>query len=280
MLINHRISLSDSWPDCYLDTYVSLLPTGYKRKALLVIPGGGYGTVCSDREGEPIALAFLPYGYNAFVLHYSTTETSANHFPTQLIQAALAIEHIKDHAQEYQIEPKKIFAVGFSAGGHLAGCLATMWDRPEVAEALQRTPEYVRPVGAILIYPVVTGIESCAHFPSFQNLLGEETPSKEDLAFCSLERAVSTKSCPVFLMHTANDELVSVRNSLLLAEAYAEAGIPFELHIYPDAPHGVALGNEITECSEEKWKNPAIAKWVDHAVEWMDQISKNGGDQS
>lgn len=273
MLINERVSISDSWPDCYLDTYVSLLPAGYKRKALLVIPGGGYGTVCSDREGEPIALAFLHYGYNAFVLHYSTQETSQHRYPTQLTEAALAIKHIKDHAEKYQIDSNEVFVVGFSAGGHLAGCLATMWDRTEIGCA----QEYVKPAGAMLIYPVVTGIEDCAHLQSFQKLLGSEDPDRDLLAECSLERVVTVKACPVFLMHTANDELVSVRNSLLLADAYARAGVPFEMHIYPDAPHGIALGNAITKCSQEKWKNPAIAKWVNHAVEWMDKISNNGG---
>ena len=53
----------------YLDTYISDKLAGYERKAILVIPGGGYSCVCSDREGEPIAQAFIPYGYNAFVLH-------------------------------------------------------------------------------------------------------------------------------------------------------------------------------------------------------------------
>lgn len=274
MILNNRVLLRSCWSDCYLETYVAQSPQMYKRKPILVIPGGGYGKVCSDREGEPIALAFLPYGYNAFVLHYSTTESSASRFPTQLMQAALAIEHIKDHAQEYQIEPEQVFVVGFSAGGHLAGCLATMWDRCEVADVLQRTSEYVKPAGAMLVYPVVTGIEDCAHSHSFQNLLGSEDPGRELLAECSLERAVTAKACPVFLMHTANDEMVSVRNSLLLADAYARVGVPFEMHIYPDAPHGVALGNAITKCAVEKWENVSIAKWVDLAVEWMDQILK------
>ena len=274
MLINERISLSASWRDCYLDTYVSLLPAGYKRKALLVIPGGGYGTVCSDREGEPIALAFLHHGCNTFVLHYSTRETSQYCYPTQLTEAALAIKHIKDHAEKYQIDPDAVFVVGFSAGGHLAGCLATMWDRAEIG----CPQEYIKPAGAMLIYPVVTGVEDYAHSQSFHNLLGSEDPDRELLAECSLERAVTAKACPVFLMHTANDEMVNVRNSLLLSDTYARVGVPFEMHIYPDAPHGIALGNAITKCAVEKWKNLSIAKWVDHAVEWIDQISKNGGD--
>ena len=64
------------------------------------------------------------------------------------------------------------------------------------------------------------------------------------------------------------DELADVRNSLALANAYRDAGLPLEMHIYPDAPHGVALGTAVTSCGVEKWENPAIARWVADAAYW------------
>ena len=73
-------------------------------------------------------------------------------------------------------------------------------------------------------------------------------------------------------MHTSNDQTVNVGNALAMANAYAKKGMTFELHIYPDAPHGVALGNEITKCGEEKWCNESISKWVENAVSWTDNI--------
>lgn len=94
------------------------------RDAMLVIPGGGYGCVCSDREGEPIALAFVARGMNAFVLHYTVKPP---HKYSALAEASLAVAHIKENAEEYSINPERVFVSGFSAGGHLAGSLGTLW---------------------------------------------------------------------------------------------------------------------------------------------------------
>ena len=74
------------------------------------------------------------------------------------------------------------------------------------------------------------------------------------------------------MLHTANDEIVDIRNSLVLAESFAEKGVKFEMHIFPDAPHGVALGNEITMCGVEKYNNPQIAAWIDQACEWAKTV--------
>ena len=270
-----RIYLDNRWPDCYLDVYLADPLPQLTRKALLVIPGGGYGIVCSDREGEPVALAFLPYGCNCFLLHYSTRATSEECFPNHLAQASLAMHHIRQQAQAYGIDPRQVYAVGFSAGGHLAGCLATMWHRQEVYDLVPMPLGDNRPTGAMLIYPVVTGVWTSAHMESFRNLLGEEKPTPQKLEQCSLENWVDEKTSPVFMVHTANDQLVPVENALCLASAFARAKRSFELHIYPDGPHGVALGNEITRCGEEKWENPAIAQWVSHAVLWMKQQTVN-----
>ena len=77
---------------------------------------------------------------------------------------------------------------------------------------------------------------------------------------------------PAYILHTSNDQVVDVRHSLLLASAFKAAGKEFEMHIYPDAPHGVALGNRITRCWEAKFDNPAIAKWVENAAVWTDSL--------
>ena len=111
-----RIYLRPDDECVYLDAYIADPIACLTRKAILVIPGGGYNNVCADREGEPIAMAFLAHGYNAFVLHYTVDKVHT--FPTQLIDASLAICHIRDHAQEYGIDMERVYAVGFSAGGH------------------------------------------------------------------------------------------------------------------------------------------------------------------
>lgn len=272
-MIFKRIWLEEEDETAYLDIYAADPVEGFVRKAILVIPGGGYGSVCSDREGEPIAMAFMPYGYNAFVLHYSVKSNSKAVFPKQLIQASKAMKYIRDHAEEYNIDPEQIYATGFSAGGHLCGSLGVLWHRQEIYDAVEMPYGYNKPAGVMLIYPVVTGSKP-THEGSFRNLIGSENPTDEQLAECSLENHVDERSCPAFLVHTANDGAVPVRNSLVLAEAYAKAGRLFELHIYPDGPHGMALSNPITSHKKKELEDPCFAKWVEQAAAWAERTVK------
>ena len=160
-MLNKRVYLEGNNEDAYLDIYMADPIGEFTRKAILVIPGGGYGTVCSDREGEPIALAFLSHGYNAFVLHYSVG--SKKTFPTQLIEASLAMKHIKDNAEFYNVDPDKIFVTGFSAGGHLAGSLGIMWDKKEIYDVIDMPFGYNKPAGMMLVYPVVSSNRTYVH---------------------------------------------------------------------------------------------------------------------
>lgn len=267
-----RIPLSQEDAEIYLEAYVPEQLKSFTRKAILVIPGGGYGQVCADREGEPIAHAFLPYGYCAFVLHYSVGRKRP--FPAQLIEAAMAMKHIRDHAKDYGIDPAEIFAVGFSAGAHLAASLGTLWRHPALREAIDADVGEIRPRGVMLIYPVITADPAIAHKGSFCNLFCTDTPTPELLDAVSLEKHVDAESSPAYILHTVTDQLVPVENSLVLARAYTEAGVPYELHIFPDAPHGVALGNAITAGTTEKWNNPAIAEWVRMACAWADVLCR------
>ena len=70
------------------------------RRAIIVCPGGGYHFL-SDREAEPIALYYLGKGMNAFVLRYSVAPHCTNYTP--LIEAALALRHVRENAEKYNI---------------------------------------------------------------------------------------------------------------------------------------------------------------------------------
>ncbi|MBR5518754.1 MAG: alpha/beta hydrolase [Clostridia bacterium] len=269
-MIIKRIPLDKEFDNVYLDVYIADPTDNFTRKAILVIPGGGYQKVCSNREGEPIAMAFMPYGYNAFVLRYSVNGQKV--FPGQLIEASLAMKHIKDNAEEYNIDPEKIFVTGFSAGGHLAASLGILWHLPKVYEATGMEYGYNKPAGMMLAYPVISSDPSFAHKGSFQNLLGKEEPTLEELEKVSLEKHVDEKSVPLYLMHTSNDGLVPVKNALALATAYAEAGKTFELHVYPDAPHGISLGNAITAGTTEKFINSQVERWIQDATIWANTL--------
>ncbi len=265
-----RIFLTGEGKEAYLDAYLADKTANFTRKALLVIPGGGYSCVCADREGEPIAQAFLPYGYQAFVLHYHTAKEKP--FPVQLIQTAKAIRHIRDHAEEYGIHPEQLFVVGFSAGGHLAASAGVLWKHPAVLEQVEMPYGYNKPNGVMLIYPVISWEY---HKFSFQNLWCRGELTEEQKEQCSIEKHVDKDSAPAFILHTSNDQVVDVRNSLVLAEAYTKAGLEYEMHIYPDAPHGAALSNAITAGTNPKWNNASIAEWVRQAAAWGEtQVSR------
>lgn len=265
-----KIMLDKDQNDVYLDCYIADKTDNFTRKAILVIPGGGYGCVCSEREGEPIALAFIARGYNAFVLHYSVARTKR--FPAQLIQASKAMAHIRDNAEEYGIDASKVFAVGFSAGGHLCASLGALWDKKEIYDELKIPFGYNKPTGVMLIYPVISSNPVITHLDSFKNLLCSDNPTEEELAECSIENYVCENSSPAFIMHTSDDNLVDVRNSLVLADAYVAAGQKVELHIYPSAPHGVALGNKITSGTVAAYENEAVEKWIEMADFWTDTL--------
>ncbi len=266
-MIFKTIPLSETDPEIYLNAYVADKLKGITRKAILILPGGGYKEVCNYREGEPIAFAFLEKGYNAFVLNYSVDRKRT--FPAQLIEAAMAIKHIKDHAKEYCTDPEELFVVGFSAGGHLAGSCGILWKQEEIYKTLDLPYGYNKPKGIMLIYPV---IDYPYHPGSIKNLWGTDTPTEEQKKMTALQLHVDQDSSPAFILHTANDETVDVKGSLALAQAYSSVGLPFELHIYPNGPHGMALANKITECDYPEWSNPRIAQWVTMATEWADQL--------
>ena len=271
-MLYKKVQLDEKDADVYLDVYVADALPGFTRNAILVIPGGAYCIVCSEREGEPIAMAFMPYGYNAFVLHYSVSSNSDKKFPMQLIQASMAMKHIKDHAEEYNIDPGKVFVTGFSAGGHLAASLGTMWNKKEIYDAINMPFGYNKPAGIMPVYPVISSDPALQHMFSFYNLLGSTEPAQEMLDMVSIEKHVTSDASPAYIVHTANDEGVNVKHSLVFANAYTEAGLTFELHIYPDGPHGMALGNRITECGNAKWVDASFEEWVKNAVKWAEKF--------
>lgn len=262
-----RIPLDSNMDNVYIDACIACGASDKKRSALLIIPGGGYSCVCSDREGYPIADAFIPYGFNCFVLNYYTGKKIP--FPIQLIEAATAIKYIKNNADKFGIDPERVFTIGFSAGGHLAACTATMWNLPEIYEALDADKEDIRPRGAMLMYPVIT---PKYHEYSFKNLVPLSDSNEETLSTVSVDKRVSSESSPVFILHTSDDSVVDVRNSLEYAAACRANGVQFEMHVYPSAPHGISLANEITSTGRPEWENKRIAEWVRLAAEWSETV--------
>lgn len=234
-----------------------------KRPAVLVIPGGGYGMV-SDREGEPVALRFLNEGYCAFVLKYTTNVA----YPTPLIEASMAMAYIRENAEKYGIDPTNVAAIGFSAGGHLTGMLATMYDEKEVKTALGEKANLVRPDAVVLSYPVVTMEDRYTHGGTKCVISGSGKIHDE---FLSVEKRVTANSVPAFLWHTMEDNCVLVENSLFLASAYRRAGVPFALHIFEKGWHGLSVcDEEVFDCAEIVAPFGHVEKWFELAIDWLE----------
>lgn len=230
--------------------------------AMLICPGGGYAFV-SDREAEPMALDYLSAGFNAFVLTYSVAPAR---YPSALLQAAAAMDYIRKNADRYHVYPEKISISGFSAGGHLAGSLACFWNEKFIADTLETASENLRPNAAVLSYPVITGGEK-AHRGSFDNLCGSDKALVQKM---SLETAVTKNTPPTFLWHTATDGCVPVENSLLMASALRENGIPFELHIFAEGSHGLSTCTyQSAGPKSPNMINPEAAKWFDLSVTFL-----------
>jgi acetyl esterase/lipase len=218
-------------------TITPYLPAKPSGAAILLIPGGSYGNIYLGQT-EPFALWLNQQGIAAFVLRYRLG-SAGYRYPSQLQDAVEAMRQIREQAAKWKIDPQRIGAMGFSAGGHL---LTTLLNRPEdgeVPDADAKGRASPRPDIAIVCYPVISMITK-PHFQSLKNLLGD-APADELLRKTSSEQQVHTGLPPVFLWHTCEDKLVPVDHSILYAAALREHGIPCELHLYQHGGHGTGL---------------------------------------
>ena len=207
-----------------------------ERPAVLIIPGGGYH-FCSDREADPVAFPYLKAGYQAFILRYSLNEQAEWPRPLEDYEEAMAM--ILARAGEWHVVPDRIAVIGFSAGGHLAACAATM--------------AVHRPNAAILGYPVIDG--SCAR---------DYLPSAPDVP-----SAVDGRTCPCFVFATRTDNLVPVANAVHMIDALCANGIAFESHIYANGPHGLSTGDSSLNHLPFSSRYPA---WVQDSIAWLEDV--------
>lgn len=236
-----------------------MLADGGARWAVLILPGGGYRTTAYG-EGEPVALAFLAAGVQAFVLRYSV---APDRWPQAFLEAAAALAWIRAHAEEYGVRPDRVAVCGFSAGGHLAGCLANLWAEPMLGTRLDLSPAQVRPDRAILCYPVIGAGYDTSSGTLSRLAEGGALPTR-----LSLERSVSGDNPPVFLWSTWTDGTVPVKNTLVYAGALLDAGVPCELHVYGWGPHAMGCATPESVWTRDHTDAHA-ATWLPLCLEWL-----------
>jgi len=205
--------------------------------ALLLMPGGGYDHVTTDKEGVDVARYFAKSGITSFVLRYRLPpEGWANGKDVPLEDAQRAIRLIRFRADQFGVDPARLGVMGFSAGGHLAATMVTrgldakVYDALDKADALDCHPNF-----AGLIYPGV--------MMGGRNI--EPNPSPDEIAARAPLNHVSASVAPCFLCQNIDDPQVPVANLVLFFEALRKAGIPCELHLFEKGGHGFGIRGAI-----------------------------------
>lgn len=215
------------------------------RPAVLILPGGGYWH-CSEQEAEPVALAYLHYGFQAFVLRYTTADkqdTAAMEtvFSKAYNDAENALEYLRSHASELFVDANKIAAVGFSAGGYLAVALGVLSKNKPNALIL----------GYTSVLPASDSKRTVLKRPELLEKVSVETP-------------------PSFLFSAWDDPIVPSKNTLLFALKLYEMGVPYELHSFLYGKHGFSLG--IAAVSSEEKGDKDVTQWHRQGIRFLENI--------
>ncbi|MCL2573326.1 MAG: alpha/beta hydrolase [Defluviitaleaceae bacterium] len=215
-----------------------LLEGSSPRPAVLIAPGGGYVN-CSPREGEPVAMKFMAMGYHAIVLTYTVNPFGLGETlglqPLRDIARAMIL--IRKNAEAWKIKPDGVAVCGFSAGGHLVGSLATLWNKEFLQDICGAKEFSAKPDAAIISYAILAG-EHIATDPII-NDLGTNIPE-----LLALEKHIGAHTPPTFLWHTITDTRVPVEHSMIFAGELRKNNIPFEMHLFCEGAHGVSTADD------------------------------------
>jgi acetyl esterase/lipase len=238
--------------------------------AIVVCPGGGYGGLASGYEGHDVARWLNTVGAAGIVLKYRHAPTYGHPYP--LLDAQRALRFTRAHAKKWNVDPRRVGILGFSAGGHLASTAGTHFnthfdekkssakkDRPDLIDLESCRPDFM-----VLIYPVISFTAPFAHEGSRINLIGKD--AAPDLAkSLSSELQVTARTPPAFLVHTTGDTGVPPENSVAFYLALRKAKVPCEIHIFEKGQHGLGLGP----------KGSSFSSWPGLCAQWL-ELRKNG----
>lgn len=231
--------------DTAVPQYEVHLPEASRRTgtAVVIFPGGGYTILAMGHEGRDYAAWLNQRGIVALIAKYrvSGNDAAGFQFPVPLLDARRAIRTTRARAAEWGVDPGRVGVMGSSAGGHLASMCATLWEEALPEEGADEIDKLsCRPDFAVLVYPVISMADSWGHGGSKRRLLGKN-PDSALVERVSTDRRVNAKTPPCFLVHAADDDGVSARNSLEFAARCAENKVPVVCHVFSQGGHGFGL---------------------------------------
>lgn len=228
--------------------------------AVIICPGGGYWINSIVKEGYDVARKFNEWGVAAFVLKYRIPNDSSmiDKKIAPLQDAQRAIQLVRIHAKEWNVDSTKIGIMGFSAGGHVAATAATHFQKNYIEN---KNKINLRPDFVMLIYPVISFQSGIGHVGSKDQLIGKN-PSQKLIDFFSNEKQVTTQTPPAFIVQATDDSTVPVINSIVFYEALLKNKIPAEMHIYKSGGHGFGMHNSTTK-----------DEWMERCKNWMQSMN-------
>jgi acetyl esterase/lipase len=243
-------------------------------------------------------MAFNAMGYHAFVLRYSVYAQGKPfvpaadmqpkrhcQFPNPTIDIARALWAIGKKADEWRVDMQKIALCGFSAGAHNCAMYSVYWNKPLITDAAGGEISHLRPAACILGYTISDYIFMKRYIEKrVQNdSVMQELSKLSQMAYIGIRplddalgnqispaRQVDCDTPPMFLWATSEDAMAPVQNSILMASALADNGIPFEMHIFEKGPHALSTATQASAGNTAEMDS-AAAKWIGLCRTWLDK---------
>lgn len=209
------------------------------RTAVVICPGGGYGGLAIEKEGDCVARWLNEMGIVGVVLKYRLKDYPQ---PAALMDAQRAIRLVRERSTEWGVDPAKVGVMGFSAGGHLA--------------AYASTAEPVHVPG-----PANGSWKAIDSRPAFSVLVYGVLPVSADDKMAGgmyVPLAVSKGVPPAFCVH-AKDDRISFTFSENYAAKVKAAGGRAEVRVYETGGHGFGMGADGGE----------VAGWPGECAKWL-----------
>lgn len=296
-MIHESIQLYPGQEEVSLVTYIQdsqrLVFDKDKKPAVIICPGGAY-LYLSDREAEPVALAFAKMGYQAFILNYSVyghageemKENTSSKFPAPMQDIARAMEIICQNSEKWHIDDSGIGLIGFSAGGHNVASYGNMWRSEEINEGISMPVEKLKPAFNVLAYPVTNYWSLYESYLPLEHLSEDKQKTAYAFAMASFGRTevneallkkwspaltVNEDTPATFLWTTREDEVVPASQTLEMMAALDRGNIPYEGHIFSKGPHGLSLAQETTAVRSNQ-VNPEAGAWLPMLQSWLKKL--------